>query len=353
MRFFFILTTVIGGALAILDPFVQFAEDHNKQYNTRAELVQRRAIFENNHQDMLEHNVKFESGEVSWSRQVTPYYDLTIEEFTSIRTGLPKYDNTTFEDKIDQAYLDRLNEVSGKSPSEWSWVSQGAMSSVKNQGTCGSCAAFATIAILETCFWSQRGVMYDDLSEQHLVDCANGHYYQDSEGWWGAFGCVGAWPPAYMDFLMTQSNGYTQAEAAYPYTASDGTCRAQQSGYFTQAQVTGQYNKWYTNEAEMKDLVYINPVTTSLQATYLGDYHTGIYDDSRCCEQATDSNCRNNLNHEVTVVGYGSQGGKDYWLCKNSWGSSFGENGYFKIKRGTGHCGVGSLHFTSAYCKAL
>lgn len=50
---------------------------------------------------------------------------------------------------------------------------------------------------------------------------------------------------------------------------------------------------------------------------------------------------RNKNNHAVLVVGYGSEGGKDYWLVKNSWGKYFGEDGFFKIKRGTGHCGFG------------
>merc|ERR1712109_96046 len=154
--------------------------------------------------------------------------------------------------------MGKLAEVRTQSaPDSWSWVQQGGISSVKNQGQCGSCAAFATVAVIETCFWQQRGVMFDDLSEQHIVDCAINHYY----------------------------NG-------------------------------------------------------------------GIYNDDRCCEQATDSQCKYNLNHEVTIVGYGSEGGMDFWLAKNSWATWFGENGFFKIKRGTGHCGVGSLHYTSAYCAA-
>merc|ERR1719317_133436 len=98
------------------------------------------------------------------------------------------------------------------------------------------------------------------------------------------------------------------------------------------AHVTGQYNKWDTTEEEMKDVVYINPVSTTIQADHINDYHDGVYDDSRCCEQDTDPSCKYNLNHEVAVVGYGhdAKEGKDYWLIKNSWGASFGQNGYIK-----------------------
>ena len=55
-------------------------------------------------------------------------------------------------------------------------------------------------------------------------------------------------------------------------------------------------------------------------------------------------------NHAVTVVGYGTEGGQDYWLVKNSWGTGFGESGYIRIKRGTGHCGIGMQHIIQPYC---
>ena len=81
------------------------------------------------------------------------------------------------------------------------------------------------------------------------------------------------------------------------------------------AHMTGFYNKWYTNEDEMKELVYISPVATTvfvsddrdalslltvkIQASYWGSYGGGVYDDSRCCEAVSDNNCIWTLNHEV------------------------------------------------------
>merc|ERR1712113_719299 len=75
-----------------------------------------------------------------------------------LTSGLPAYDNTTvFVDRADEAYLEKLAEERTQSaPDSWSWVQQGGISSVKNQGQCGSCAAFATVAVIETCFWQQR-----------------------------------------------------------------------------------------------------------------------------------------------------------------------------------------------------
>eukprot|EP00091_Calanus_sinicus_P003321 TRINITY_DN1348_c0_g1_i1.p1 TRINITY_DN1348_c0_g1~~TRINITY_DN1348_c0_g1_i1.p1 ORF type:complete len:355 (+),score=118.11 TRINITY_DN1348_c0_g1_i1:102-1166(+) len=351
MRSLFILSALIGFAFAN-DAFIKFAKDFGKKYTETKEFNLRREIFLNNYQEMLEHNARYEAGEVSWSRKVTEFYDLTYDEFVVARgLGMPQYDETTkFEDIEDPAYMEQLEKIKGTAPAEWSWVAQGGVTSVKNQKQCGSCAAFATIAVIDTCYWQATGNMYDDLSEQHLVDCAAGHYFYDNDGAWGAFGCDGAWPPAYFDWLVNNNGGRTQTESSYPYEASDHHCRGSSSGNYNGAHVTGQYNKWDTTEEAMKDLVYLNPVTTTILATYLGDYDQGIYDDNRCCDQATDSSCKYNLNHEITVVGYGTEHGKDYWLIKNSWGTRFGENGYFKIKRGTGHCGVGRLHYNSAYC---
>jgi len=354
MRCLLVLSALIGFSLAA-DPFLLFARQFGKNYGSTEELSMRREIFLSNYQDMLDHNTAYEAGELSWSRKVTEFYDLTHDELLLARgLGLPYYDESTkFEDIEDPAFMQKLEEVQGKSaPAEWSWVDQGGVSSVKNQAQCGSCAAFATIATIDTCFWIQTGSLFDDLSEQHLMDCANGHFYNDDNGAWGAFGCNGAWPPAYFDWIVNHNGGRLQTESSCPYKAVDKTCRDSNSGDYSSAHVTGQYNIWNSDEEKMKTLVLINPVATSIQASYLSDYDQGVYDDSRCCEQSTDPSCRYNLNHSVNVVGYGhdAQTGKDYWLVKNSWGDWFGENGFFKIKRGTGHCGVGSMDISTAYC---
>merc|ERR1712002_1112344 len=302
-----IIICVLGFASAEKDPFEAFAKENGKVYQTRAELTMRKAIFQANYDQMLAHNARFAAGEETWWRKVTPYYDWTREEFTAaFASGLPAYDNSTGNvDIIHPDYADMLKKRSGEStPDSWNWVDQGGVSSVKSQGQCGSCADFAVVSIIESCFWIQRGEMYDDLSEQHLLDCAYNHYYEDDEGSWGAFGCDGAWPQAYMDCVANNNNGKIQIETAYPYEAVEGDCRPDSSGDFTNGQVLGLYSKWDTNEKDMKELVYINPVTTSIQASYMGDYAGGVYNDPRCCEQINDPECKNNLNHEVGSLEY-------------------------------------------------
>jgi len=350
---FLLLLLALHSVTSSKDTFLQFARDHAKTYSSIDEFKTRQTIFESNYLDMLEHNQRYEKGEVSWARKVTKFYDRTMEEFIAdVGLGMPEIPNK--QDRIDiesPTFMEKLSSVKGNAPSSFSWVDQGAVSPVKNQGQCGSCAAFATIATLETCYYLQTNDMRD-LSEQHITDCANGHYYYDNDGTWGAFGCDGAWPQAYIDYLVNVNDGRNEEESCYPYTASDDQCKESSSCNYMGAHVTGMFNKWDTSEDDMKDLVLVNPVATNIQATYLGDYSHGVYDDNRCCEQDTDSNCKYNLNHEITVVGYGTEHGKDYWLIKNSWGTWFGDNGYFKIKRGTGHCGIGVMHQMAPYCAA-
>lgn len=65
---------------------------------------------------------------------------------------------------------------------------------------------------------------------------------------------------------------------------------------------------------------------------------SGVYVSSVCKNSADD------VNHAVLAVGYGTENGIDYWLIKNSWGASWGDNGYFKMKRGVNMCGIANCN---------
>merc|ERR1711874_702439 len=138
------------------------------------------------------------------------------------------------------------------------------------------------------------------------------------------------------------------------------SCFAQQTGVITDLSeehlvncmaVTGHYISWYAKETEMAaHVAATGPAGTTIFADCLFDYSYGIFEDPRCCEETTDPNCRKEHNHAVTAVGYGSEGGRDFWIVKNSWGPSWGESGFFRIKRGTGHCGFGIYNYVTPYC---
>jgi len=353
-----LVVVVTATAVASVENFDEFCAKYNKEYSSEEEREYRETIFRENLEDIVNHNKLHTKGLVTWYKKVHEYMDYTREEFIKARTGLPKYD----KEAMDNSNYDPLEDFDideSKIPDSFSWVDRGGVTSVKDQAQCGSCSAFSTIAAVETCFWQQTGELYDDLSEQHLLDCGMDHGWYDGHYVYGASGCNGGWPQAYIDFLQDTpadegSDGWTQTEAAYPYReAADGVCRAEEDGFYKKAKVYGLVNRWNSDERMMKALVNINPVVTSVDSTYLGSYGGGVFYDTRCCSQDTDPECKNKLNHAVTVVGYGSQDGSDYWLVKNSWGTVFGEDGYIKIRRGIGHCGIGALHITMPLCRPV
>jgi len=345
-----------------LEAFHNFRKSYGKVYDSIEELQLRRSIFLENYEKALEHNKKYEAGQVSWYKKVHSDMDLTPMEWMKKRVtgGLPPLDrNIKMKDTLDERILSQLDSL-GPTPRDFDWVSKGAVSSVKDQGRCGSCSAFSAVGAIESCFKIKTGQLNDDLSEQYLLDCGRDHVYNDEEGSWGASGCNGAWPQAYFDFVSNQT---LQEEDFYRYVSGysgqDFNCNPRDDGFYEAAMVSGMMNKWYTNELDMEKVVRINPVSTSVQIPNPPDdwydYGGGVLDAYYCCDAAYDSDCVNHLNHAILVVGFGydSYSGLDYWIIKNSWGDWWGENGYLKLKKGTGHCGVGSLHQTIPYCEAV
>lgn len=346
---------MVGFALASDEAFEGFTKTFGKAYRNDGEMLKRRAIFKQNYAAMEEHNKRFEAGLESWNQGVHEDMDLSAEEWMTKRTGgLPPMDENAIPlDNLSTEVLEKLNNL-GPAPREFNWISQGGVSSVKNQAQCGSCAAFAALGAIESCSKIQTGTMANDLSEQHLLDCAYNHVVNDGSGSWGAYGCDGAWPQAYLDWIK---GNYDQEESFYPYTSGSsghtGACRPNANGYNKHFRVTGYHNTWYTHENDMQNMVQINPVVSSVQATNnWSSYRGGVLNDHSCCNAATDPQCTHKLNHAILVVGYGhdSASGLDYWLIKNSWGTSWGENGFLKLKRGTGHCGIGCMHQTIPTC---
>jgi len=342
MRSLVVILAFVGVALASEGTFLNFAKTFNKKYATTEEYNKRREIFVERYNDMLRHNQEYEEGKVSWWRKVTEHYDLTNEEIEAqLNLGMMPVEKEYMPSSVDEQMEARIQ--SRAAPDSWSWKDQGGVSSIKDQASCGSCAVFAAVATIDTCMWQVTGHLEDDLSEQHLMDCAYGWGY-------GNAGCDGGFVVSYMDWVVEGNNGYMEKESCAPYYASDMTCNDDDSCNYNQATVTGYYNNWSPDEDELKELVYINPTATAIYASYMFDYAGGIYDDSRCCEAVYDGSC--DINHGVAVIGYGSEGGKDYWLIKNSWGTSWGENGFLRMKRGTGHCAVGTDRVQQPYCAA-
>merc|ERR1711899_53669 len=166
MRFYLLASALVAATLASEDVFLKWTQEQGKRYHTRAELTKRRAIFMKNYNRMVAHNQEFAAGRVSWARGVNQWYDLTEEEWAAeLGLGIPKYpeQNTTSSPPVSHA----------SAPSSWDWRDHGIVSPIKNQKQCGSCAAFAAVATIESCFAQKTGVITDLSEETTDPDCKN------------------------------------------------------------------------------------------------------------------------------------------------------------------------------------
>ena len=305
----------------IFQQFQKFIIKYHKKYESINEFLARYEVFRRNVMDTFkEENSLYRTG-------ITKFSDLTKQEFAKIYLKL-NYD------ALAMANFDpTIVKISNAVPDAYDWRDYGRVSPVKDQASCGSCWAFSTVANLEGLYYAKKGVM-KTFSEQMLVDCDT----SDS-------GCNGG----LMQYAFTwlKKNGI-MLDSDYPYTGTKGTCRSDKSKYVDMT-VSG-YKKlgssWSTwsavDEDEIKEFLYeTGPLAIALNADPLQTYTSGILD-------KTSSQCPSSgINHAVTLVGYGAENNVDYWIVKNSWGTSWGEKGYFRIRRGNGTCGV-NCYITTA-----
>merc|ERR1711972_482614 len=201
------------------------------------------------------------------------------------------------------------------------WTTKGAVTPVKNQGQCGSCWSFSTTGALEGAWEIATGKLVS-LSEQQFVDCDK----VDS-------GCSGG----LMDnaFQYAEKNAIC-TEESYSYTGRGGTCKASSCTVgIPNGGVTGFKDVAKNDMQALMEAVTQQPVSIAIEAdkSSFQLYRSGILS----------SLCGTSLDHGVLLVGYGSDSGKDYWKVKNSWGTTYGENGYVRLLRGkggSGECGL-------------
>jgi C1A family cysteine protease len=293
--------------------FQRFLIKYNKQYNTIAEYFLRFNVFKKNLK-------RFAQNKASYKMGINKFTDLTPTEFRKTYLNL------------DMKLLNKINYkkifVNSKNdaPESWNWMDQKVLGPVKDQGFCGSCWAFSTIGNIEALNTIKTGELVQ-LSEQQLVDC-------DTEV---DEGCNGGLMENAFQYLMEKG---CMKEEDYPYVGYDDTCK------YDETKVAVKIANWTMladkDEEKMKEFLYTNgPLAIAINADPFQYYIGGIIDeDEWSCDPE-------GLNHGVVLVGYGSEDGLDYWIIRNSWGDYWGEDGYVRVARGKGTCGVNTYVTTA------
>jgi cathepsin L len=200
------------------------------------------------------------------------------------------------------------------------WVEKGAVTAVKNQGQCGSCWAFSTTGSIEGADQIAGGSL-TSLSEQQLMDCSKAEGNQSCNG--------GLMDNAFKYVKMHALD----TESSYPYTAKNGrSCKASGSGV---GHISNYMDVRRDSPEDMMAALAKGPVSIAIEAdkSVFQRYTGGVITSSRCGKK---------LDHGVLAVGYNNDGNGDaYFLVKNSWGASWGVDGYVKISASSSNvCGI-------------
>ncbi|XP_069824345.1 cathepsin W-like [Dendropsophus ebraccatus] len=285
-----------------LEEFGKFIKQYNKVYKNPKEYQYRLAVFTSN-LNTARHLQKEELGTAEYG--ITQFSDLTDEEFTRnsvMYLGTPPI-KIVKQENVEATPVQRSCD----------WRKAGVISKVKNQLRCGSCWAFASVGNIE----AQWGILGHpvNLSVQQVLDCGpceegcRGGYFWDA-------------------YITVMKEGGLASEEDYPYEGITEHCRS------------------YKKVANIPDFIML-PRNEKIMAYYVMNYGTiavaindvllkhyirGVIQNANCDP--------NHLNHAVLIVGYSQDSRGRFWIVKNSWGESWGENGFFRISLGKNTCGI-------------
>ena len=298
--------------------FEEYVRDYERSYSG-AEYQHRLGVFKANVAYMVQYNKDHAS---HWLG-INEYSDLTNEEF-KVRLGLRPALHLQKPRAADAPFMYKDAPIKGSVD----WRDEGAVTPVKNQGMCGSCWAFSTTGSVEGVNAINSGKL-TSLSEQQLVDCDHAH----------DLGCQGG----LMDFAFAyiQKNGGLDTEEDYPYTSGSGQmgkCDKTKEAKDV-VDIDGFEDVPANDEESFMKALSNQPISVAIEADrpYFQHYSGGILDDA--------SQCGTMLDHGVLAVGMDTdENGQGYWIIKNSWGETWGEDGYIRLANGisssAGMCGI-------------
>ncbi|PSS31298.1 Cysteine protease [Actinidia chinensis var. chinensis] len=312
--------------------FSLFKSKYGKTYATQEEHDYRFSVFKANLRRAKRHQLL----DPSAVHGVTKFSDLTPAEFRRNFLGLKS--RLKLPADAQKAPILPTNNL----PDDFDWREKGAVTGVKNQGSCGSCWSFSTTGALEGAHFLATGELVS-LSEQQLVDCD--HECDPEERGACDEGCNGGLMNSAFEYTL-KAGGLVREED-YPYTGRNGQCKFDKSKI---AASVSNFSVISVDEDQVAaNLVKNGPLAVGINAVYMQTYIGGV-----SCPYL----CGKHLDHGVLLVGYGASAyaairfkEKPYWIIKNSWGESWGENGYYHLCRGPhAHnlCGVDSMVSTVA-----
>ncbi|KAI5661124.1 hypothetical protein M9H77_20447 [Catharanthus roseus] len=286
--------------------------EHGKTYDSIGEKSKRFEIFKDNLRYIDDQNSIANS---TYKLGLNKFADLTLDEYLSMYLGT-RPAAVESEERISDQYLPSATDTL---PISFDWRQKGAVTPVRNQGRCGSCWAFSTVASVEAI----NAIVTDDLvslSEQELVDCDSSNK-----------GCNGGNMERAFNYVIR--NGGIDTKENYPYKAHKGTCDPNR---VTVVGINGYKRVPANNERALQNAVVHQVVSVGIDASSrtFQLYKSGVYT----------GDCGKSINHAVNAVGYGVENGVEYWIVRNSWGTNWGENGYIRMQRNVrdtaGLCGI-------------
>jgi C1A family cysteine protease len=316
---------------------------------------------ENTVEDKAEARLNSATETKSGTKRISPIFDSTNsigstlkskghDSFPEIEREKDSSDVTDYK-QVSKYLKSSLEEISEDAlPKNWDWRNVGGTNyvpSIKRQGNCGSCYVFSSITCLESRLRIQTNNQdRTQFSKQYALSC---NFYSE--------GCDGGYP----FFVGKFFNEFEVVpESCFPYTQSNSKCsnvcdytknpkqyKVSHYGY-----IGGYYGA--TNEVlMMKELRARGPIPGNIRVPYTFNYYkSGVFSESSITKNADQLSKTTmvdrhlsweKVEHSITIVGYGEEKGVKYWIGMNTWGSNWGDSGFFKILRGENDCSIESM----------